>query len=66
MESNENTAIKNAYASLYESFEFGQVNWCKHVKDILDKSDMTTIWDNQYITENEIKSISNILHETFI
>ncbi len=50
MESNNNMVIRNAYDNLYESFEFGQKNWCTYVKEILKEMEMTEILNKQCIT----------------
>jgi len=66
LESDNKSAIKNAYNSLLESYEFGQANWCNSIRDILINSDMGHIWENQVITAKDIISISNKLHETHV
>ena len=66
LDSKENTAIKNAYNSLYDSYELGQVNWCNSVKNILDESGLNSSWENQTISENEVRLVSCTLHENFV
>ncbi len=64
LESNNNMVIRNAYDSLYKSFEFGQKNWCTNVKEILNE--MEKIWNKKCITLLEIKAVCCKLHENFI
>ncbi len=66
MESHNKMVIRNAYDSLYDSFKFGQKNWCTYVKEILNEMEMTQIWNKQCINILEIKAISCKLHENFI
>ncbi len=49
--------IRNAYDSLYESFEFGQKNWFTYVKEMLNEMEMIEIWNKQSITHLGIKAI---------
>ncbi len=64
LNSEKSTIIKNAYNSLYESFELSQINWCCY--DIIAEADRNHQWNEQYISNTEIKAISGILHECFI
>ncbi len=41
--------------SLYESFEFGQKNWCTNVKEILNEMETTEICNKQCITVWKLK-----------
>ena len=66
IESDTTTAIRNAYNSTYESFKLGQENWCTYIKEILCETDMIEAWDEQCISNTQIKIISNKLHENSV
>ncbi len=66
LNSEKSTAIQNAYNILYESFEVGQIIWSSYIKDIIAETNMNHIWNEQYITNIEIKDISDIVYERFI
>ncbi len=66
LESDNTTAIRNAYNSLYESFTYGQVNWCTYIKNIFVEANNIEFWNDQCISNSQIIEIKNKLHKNFI
>ncbi len=52
LQSDNTTAIRNAYNSLYESFTYGQVNWCTYIKNILVEANNIEFWNEQCISNS--------------
>ncbi len=53
-ESDDTITIRNAYNLLYESFTYGQVNWCICITNILDYTNNMEIWKTQCNSNSQI------------
>ena len=52
--------LKQAYLSLLELHDRGQVNWCTQVHDILKDLKMNHHWQNQMITDRDLYKIMTL------
>ncbi len=66
LESGVSKTIRHVCNMLFESFTYGQDNWCTFSKDILTETNNIDIWNEQCISNAQITEIKNKLHETFI
>ena len=58
--------LKQAYLSLLELHDRGQVNWCTQVHDILKDLKMDHHWQNQIITDRDLYKIKELLYSDFM
>ena len=66
LKSDQTHVIRKAYNSLFELHSLGQINWCTHVKSILEETQLATAWDEQSLDIKTYSVLKERLHKAFM
>jgi len=58
--------LRKAYNSLLELHSLGQVNWCSHVKSVLEETQLAVAWDDQNLDKKTYNILKEKLYKTFM
>ena len=62
----DNYFVKKAYNSTLELHNYGQINWCNTIKDILYDAQMQHVWDNQSMNDKQFASLKEYVHKVYM